>query len=123
MRQLTEAPSLLSGHAFNDPTEAPRRSHAIEARRAGARGGGRARIRKHGANGGGARARVARRVEPPTRGRHDLERSGGGRRHDRPACRERLDEREPERLAVGAVEQAVGVRERRARVVDVRRGS
>ena len=46
------------------------------------------------------------------------QRAGRGGRDDRAAGGERLDEREPERLALGAVQQAVGLGQRRARVIE-----
>ncbi len=71
------------------------------------------------ADGACAGGGVAGGVEPAAGGRHDLERPSGRRRGNRSAGGERFDQRETERLAVGAVEQEVRVRERGARVVDL----
>ena len=111
--------SLATTAAKLGAPRGPRRTRRpVRGRRPGAAGSARTARDRRG--GGG---RVAGRVEPPARGRDDLERTRRGGRDDRAARGERLDEREPERLALGAVQQAVGVGERRRAGRRPRRGT
>ena len=104
--------------ALDDRGELARRAGRVERGGSFAGGGRGGRVRQDRLDRRRGGGRVARFVEPPAGGRDDLERARRGRGDDRAARGERLDEREPERLALAAVQQAVGFGERRARIVD-----
>ncbi len=104
-------------HRVEDVREAARGRPPVEAGLgACAGGGGGAGIVEHAPQSSRGVGGIAWRVEPSSSAAQDLRRPAGGGGDDRPARGQRLHDRQPVRLAIGAVEEDMGALEGGPRV-------